>query len=126
MIPILMEAGAGIRPPFNALKHVELIQWAGDESPAFGELWTAVRDLAEHGVGPASASLSEHPRVVDNVRLIAREFRSVNELLVANTPPVQDLHAALEEVMNTYRAVTYAVQRFTTPALQPGALNPQP
>jgi len=133
LIPILMEEGAEIRAPFNALKHVELTPWAGDESPVFGQLWTAVRDLVERGGGPAWKSLSENPWVVQNVsnasvelRRLASQFRSVSEVLVANTPPVQDLHAALEEVMDTYRAVTNALQRFTTPALQPGALLPQP
>jgi len=135
LIPILLDDDAEIRPPFNALSHAELIKWAGDESPAFTRIWESVRGLVERGGGAARmyGSLTENRWVIQNasdasgrLRNLAGRFRSINEILVANTPPVQDLREALKQVTDTYRVVTKAVQRFMIPALRPGALDPQP
>lgn len=134
LVPIQMDRDADIRPPFNVLVTFKLIEWPGDESPAFVHLWDSVRDLVERGGGAARyGSLAENPYVIQNaadasgrLRNLTAGFRSINEVLVANTPPVQDLRAALKQVMDTYRVVMKAVQRFTIPALKPGALDPQP
>lgn len=135
LVPILLDRDAAIRPPFNALSHVELFDWAGDESPGFAHIWASVRNLVEQGAGAARmyTPLAENPWVIQSaadasgrLRHLAGHFRSINELLVADTPPVHDLREALKQVMDTYCVVTKAVQRFTLPALRPGALDPQP
>ena len=135
LVPVVMDEGVEIRPPFNVLSHGELIKWAGDESPAFTRVWNSVRDLIERGGGAARmyGSLAENAWVIQNVesasvqlRNLTSRFRSINEVLIANTPPVEDLREALKQVMDTYRVVTEAVQRFTIAAVKPGPLDPQP
>jgi hypothetical protein len=135
LVPIRLDGGAEIPPPFNVLKHAELANWTGDESPAFATIWHSVRNLVERGSGAAQpyGALAENVWVIQDaaeasgeLRSLAGRFRSINEVLVANTPPVQDLRQALEQVMATYRVVNKAVQGFTIPALKPGALDPEP
>jgi hypothetical protein len=135
LVPIVLDEGADIRPPFNALNAAELGKWAGDESPEFTRVWQSIRDLVEHGAGAARIpwTLAENPTAIHRassasgqLRALAGRFRSINEVLIADTPPVRDLRDALTEVMNTYRAVTTAVQRFTLAALTPGPLDPEP
>src|SRR5262249_11484636 len=135
LVPIVMDAGLEVRPPFKALSHQELVNWAGDETTEFMQIWDSVRDLVVRGGGVTRlyVSLADNPWVLQQVtdasqhlRKLANGFRSINEVLVANTPPVQDLREAFKQVMDTYRVVIGAVQRFTVPALKPGVLDPQP
>jgi hypothetical protein len=135
LVPVAMDGRLGIRPPFKALSHFELVNWGGDESPAFVQMWDSVRGLIERGSGAGRLhqSLAENTWVIQNatdasrqLRHLANRFRSINEVLTGNTSPVQDLRYALKQVMDTYRVVTEAVQRFTIAALNPGTLDPQP
>jgi hypothetical protein len=43
LVPVVMEQGADVRPPFNALSHVLLDPWHGEETPAFHTLWFRFR-----------------------------------------------------------------------------------
>jgi hypothetical protein len=134
LVPVLMDRGVEIRPPFNVLSNGDLVNWAGDESPSFMRVWDSVRGLIERGGGAQMyGALADNTWVIENaqnasvqLRDLTSRFRSVSEVLIANTPPVEDLREALKQVMNTYRVVTEAVQRFTIPAVKPGALDPQP
>lgn len=133
LVPVVMESNSQIQPPFNTRSYADLIGWTGAETPELARLWESVHNLIERGGGAGYNALSENPWVVENarsaseqLRQLAGEFRSINEVLVANTPAVEDLRAALDEVMKTYRAVTEAVQSFVLPALQTGTLDPKP
>jgi hypothetical protein len=135
LVPVRLDEDADIPVPFNVLNTRGLTNWAGGESPAFTTIWESVVNLVERGGGATQmyGTLAENPWVIQNaaeasgqLRSLAGRFRSINEVLVANTPPVQDLRDALGEVMATYRVVSKAVQGFTIPALRPGPLDPQP
>jgi hypothetical protein len=134
LVPVLIDTDAVIPPPFNALKHCDLTGWEGNDSPALVPVWDSILNLIQRGSGAARyyGTLADNPWVIQDattasteLRDLAGRFRSINEVLIPDTPPVQDLRAALEEVMATYRVVTKAIQRFTLSALQPGALDPQ-
>jgi hypothetical protein len=134
LVPVAIDANAAIPPPFNALKHAELLNWTGDDGPGFAAIWISILNLLERGGGAPKMynSLAEIPYIIEDataasgeLRTLAGRFRSIGEVLVANSPPVQDLRESLEQVMATYSVVNKALQRFMLPALKPGALDPE-
>lgn len=125
LVPVRLDREAEIRPPFNIKNTIELADWKGGETPDFQRLFACIHDLAIRGAGAAPYTLDDNPWVVETAtnasvglhRLTTR-FRSIQEVLLADSPAIGDLEAALKEVMNTFKVVSEAVKAFIRPALR--------
>jgi hypothetical protein len=134
LIPVKLDADAQVPLGFDVLQYVDLHGWDGSDTATSRRLVNAVRKLVERGSNGMShhAMLSENSAIANAQRMtghlvnLTSRLRSLGDTLVADSAPAKDLRGALDEVRKTYSAVSDAIRRFVTPAVQRGPIDGAP
>jgi hypothetical protein len=136
LVPILLDKGLRIPPPFSELQSVDLSDWiaqpgASGVHPELQKLLTHVRTLAERGsrtrnyagtLQGQAWSVDQASRATTEAEKLASEIYSLRDAFVAGPAPVGDLQGALDEIDKTYKVVGEAIDAFVSPALRRGPL----
>jgi len=76
--------------------------------------------------GQGNWVLSNSSRIVNEMRDLTVQVRSIGHVLATSAAPFADIRAVLGEVAKTYRAVNDAIARFVAPAFGRGDVDPAP
>lgn len=137
LVPLLLDrrAAAKIPVPFNQFQHLDLTEWDGHTNRPLRELGSVVGGLvrrpptSEERWGPDlrdDEQVRSAVRASAQMRRLGERIGSVGQVLVDETAPTADVHAALHEIHKTLDVVATSVEEFVSAGLGPGPLDPRP
>jgi hypothetical protein len=134
LVPVLLDSEARIPVGFTELHYVDLTGGKSESDDAFRRLVARARKLVERSAAqPAQGTLMDDQWVVDQSMRAAKELRQVaekigplDEILASETRPAKDVVSALDEVHDTYEAVSKAIEAFVQPAISKKAIDARP
>jgi hypothetical protein len=133
LVPVTLDAGAAVTPPFDGLDHVDLGGWTGTPGdPAFATLLQRVRAMVEHPVTSSRDgtlddrwTVTDPQHALDALTDLTRRVGRLVDVFSDDPAHTDQIRKTLGEIGATYKVVKDAIEEFVAAGLPPGGVDRQ-